>query len=157
MVATANDVSSLPAELLRRGRFDEIFFVDLPTPEERGEIISLYARRGLAELSLDAGLLKELVEISEGFAGADLEAAVAEVVKAVARAEMSQQPIDIHAIATPDMFRSSFRNIMPFSKTSPERVEYIKSWGQERAVPASGKPISNITQEHRGRVVLMPR
>lgn len=156
VVATANDVSTLPQELLRRGRFDEIFFIDLPTPEERGEIISLYLRRGLSELSIDTSLLNELVKLSDGFAGADLEAAVAEVVKEVSRAEMERGPeIDVSQIATPALLRSSFLNIVPFSQTSPERVDYIRAWGRERAVPASGQPISNITSEHRGRVVLL--
>lgn len=80
VVATANDVSMLPPELLRRGRFDELFFVDLPTPEERRDIISIYVQKGLKQQIADS-LMDELVELSEGFAGADIEAAVREVVK----------------------------------------------------------------------------
>ncbi|WP_268630073.1 AAA family ATPase, partial [Escherichia coli] len=53
VVATANDVSKLPPELLRRGRFDELFFVDLPTPVERREIIDIYVKRGLKQTQPD--------------------------------------------------------------------------------------------------------
>ncbi len=133
VVATANDVSQLPPELLRRGRFDELFFVDLPTEEERRDIIRLYVESGqLAEL--DPSLLEELVQGSEGFAGADLEAAIKEVV----------EEAFLHGDASvgADLFISSFRNIVPLSKTSPERIEAIRGWGRERAVPASGKSLA---------------
>lgn len=133
VVATANDVSQLPGELLRRGRFDELFFIDLPSPEERHDIISIYVKKGLKQ-SLDEQLMDELVQLSEGFAGADIEAAVREVVK---RAYLNGDDS-----ITVDLFRRSFQNIVPLSKTSPERVEAIQNWGRERAVPASGRPIA---------------
>ena len=68
LVATANEVTSLPPELLRKGRFDEIFFVDLPDEDDRREIIELYFRKYL-EMDPSPLLVDELVEISEGFAG----------------------------------------------------------------------------------------
>lgn len=71
VVATANDVSMLPSELLRRGRFDELFFIDLPTASERKEILSLYMRKYL-EIDFDGDLADKIVEISDGFTGADL-------------------------------------------------------------------------------------
>ena len=136
VVATANDVSKLPPELLRRGRFDELFFVDLPTPEERRDIIGLYVRSGrLDELSDD--VLEELVRLSDGFAGADIEAAVKDVVE--------EAFLHGDAAVGDDLFRSSFRNVVPLSKTSPERIEAIRGWGRERAVPASGAPIGTPT------------
>jgi hypothetical protein len=70
----------LPPELLRRGRFDELFFVDLPTPDERREIIAIYIKSGLKR-EFEPSLLDELVQLSEGFAGCDLQSAVREVVK----------------------------------------------------------------------------
>ncbi|MDH5615303.1 MAG: AAA family ATPase, partial [Acidimicrobiia bacterium] len=74
MVATANDVSALPPELLRRGRFDEIFFVDLPDPGERAEIISIHLiKRGQDPSGFD---LAPLVAASDGFSGAELETVV---------------------------------------------------------------------------------
>ncbi|SIS85244.1 AAA family ATPase [Alicyclobacillus vulcanalis] len=134
VVATANDVSKLPPELLRRGRFDELFFVDLPSPEERWEIIQIYVQRGLKR-SLSDALMSELVSLSDGFAGADIEAAVREVVKeAILKGD--------HAV-TDELFKRSFANIVPLSKTSPEQIEAIRAWGRERAVPASGTPIGS--------------
>jgi ATP-dependent 26S proteasome regulatory subunit len=129
VVATANDVSQLPAELLRRGRFDEIFFVDLPTPQERREIISLYVRRNLRD-PIDDALLEQLVGLSDGFAGSDLEAGVREVAKdAFLKGDDA---------VVPELFLRSFRNVVPLTKTNPERIEQIRAWGRDRAVPASG-------------------
>ncbi|WP_211654842.1 AAA family ATPase [Planococcus alpniumensis] len=127
IVATANDVSQLPPELLRRGRFDELFFVDLPTPEEREQIIRIYVEKGL-KMDLSDELIQRLVFISDGFAGSDLEAAVREVVKqAVVKGDDS---IDEQT------FIDYFQNVVPLSQTSPEQIESIRAWGKERAVPA---------------------
>jgi len=134
VVATANDVSRLPPELLRRGRFDELFFVDLPTPEERKDIIGIYARRGLNQ-SIPDDLLDELVRLSDGFAGSDLESAVREVVK--------EAYLSGDAAVTPELFLRSFENVVPLSRTAPEQIEMIRAWGRERAVPASGQPIGH--------------
>lgn len=142
VVATANDVSRLPPELLRRGRFDEVFFVDLPTPDERREIINIYARRGLKKEIPDP-LMQELVDLSEGFAGSDIESAVREVVKeAYLRGDQA---------VSDDLFRRSFQNVVPLSKTSPEQIEAIRAWGRERAVPASGQPIGGSGVQARPR------
>lgn len=79
-MATANDVSMLPSELLRRGRFDELFFVDLPTIEERLEILSLYFSKYLhMDLAALPTVADCLVQMSEGFTGADLESTVREL------------------------------------------------------------------------------
>jgi len=142
VVATANDVSRLPPELLRRGRFDELFFVDLPTAEERHEIISIYARRNVGAAPT-AALLDELVRLSDGFAGADIEAAVREVGKeAFLHGDDS---------VTDAVFVRSFANVVPLSKTSPEDVEGIRAWGRERAVPASGAPIGSAPADRGAR------
>lgn len=129
VVSTANDIGKLPPELFRRGRFDEVFFVDLPTVNERLEIISLYAARYL-RCEVDQQLLNALVDLSDGFAGSDLEAAVAEVAKeAILKGD---DAVDS------EFWRKAFRNIVPLSKTNPEAAEMIRAWGRERAVPASG-------------------
>jgi hypothetical protein len=127
VVATANDVSKLPPELLRRGRFDELFFVDLPTPKEREEIIRIYINKGL-KCDVNPSLLEKLVRLSDGFAGADIEAAVRDVVKqAVVKGDDS---------ITDQTFISFFENVVPLSQTSPEQIDQIRTWGRERAVPA---------------------
>jgi hypothetical protein len=146
VVATANDVTKLPPELLRRGRFDELFFVDLPTPEERAEIIALYVRRGLGR-ELPAGLMGELTRASDGFAGADLEAAVREIVE--------EAFLTGDAAVTDELFRKSFANIVPLSKTSPERIDSIRAWGRERAVSASGSSIGAAPASSGRRAVLV--
>jgi hypothetical protein len=148
VVATANDVRSLPPELLRKGRFDELFFVDLPVDSEREEIIKLYARRYLkAELPDDQ--LSKLVATSDGFAGSDLEAAVHEVAAAMLINERSE--ID------PDFLLSTFVNASPLSRSNPEQIEEIRTWGRERAVPA-GATLMRPTIDSSGptrRVLLM--
>jgi ATP-dependent 26S proteasome regulatory subunit len=142
VVATANDVSRLPPELLRRGRFDELFFVDLPTAEERREIIDIYSRRGL-KAPPPKPLMDELVGLSEGFAGSDLESAVREVVKeAYLRGDQA---------VSNELFIRSFQNVVPLSRTAPEQIEDIRAWGRERAVPASGQPIGGASTAPRAR------
>lgn len=127
VVATANDVSKLPPELLRRGRFDELFFVDLPTASEREEIIKIYIEKGLKR-TISNELLQHLVRLSDGFAGADLEAAVRDVVK--------QAFVKGDDSITDETFINFFTNVVPLSQTSPEQIEAIRTWGKERAVPA---------------------
>ncbi len=132
VVATANDVSLLPSELLRRGRFDELFFVDLPTASERYEILSLYMRKYLG-VDFSGELADRIVMISDGFTGADLESTV--------------RDLAYRTIANPNFVLNeeniitAFNNVVPLSQTSPEKIEAIREWGKERAVPASGKPI----------------
>lgn len=142
VVSTANDITKLPPELFRRGRFDELFFVDLPSSVERREIIALYIRRHL-RTSFGDPFLEELVDLSEGFAGSDLQAAVAEVAK---EAELKGD-----AAADAEYMRKVFTNIVPFSKTNPEAIEGIRAWGRERAVPASGVPIGGSDEIPRAR------
>lgn len=134
VVATANDVSQLPSELLRRGRFDELFFVDLPTADERREILSMYMRKYL-NLNFAGQLADKIVGITEGFTGADLESTVRDLAyRRLANPEYS---------FTEENLISAFNNVVPLSQTSPERIEAIRDWGRERAVPASGRPIGS--------------
>jgi ATP-dependent Zn protease len=129
VVSTANNVSILPPELLRKGRFDELFFVDLPGEEERKDIIDLYIQRNILQKPSE-NTFNELVSLSDGFAGADLEAAVRDVaIQAVIRGD--------HAV-NDDLYVKSFKNVVPLSKTSPEQIENIRAWGRTRALPASG-------------------
>jgi ATP-dependent 26S proteasome regulatory subunit len=130
VVATANDVRSLPQELLRSGRFDDMFFVDLPDPTERREIIEIYLRRYL-RTPVDPRLVEELVGLGEGFAGSDLESAVKEIGHEAVRIGDTQ--------VTPEYMRNAFRNVVPLSRSAPERIEEVRQLG-DRAIPASGRP-----------------
>jgi SpoVK/Ycf46/Vps4 family AAA+-type ATPase len=142
VVSTANDIAKLPPELFRRGRFDELFFVDLPNSAERHEIVSLYSRRYMRR-ELPPAMLSELVDLSAGFAGADIDAAVAEVTKeAILKGDSA---------ITDDYWRSVFTNIVPLSKTNPEAIESIQAWGRERAVPASGQTVAHDPNQPKAR------
>lgn len=132
VVATANDVSMLPSELLRRGRFDELFFIDLPTANERREILSLYMRKYL-EVDFNGEFANKIVQISDGFTGADLESTVRDLAY--------RKIANPNFIMNEENIISSFNNVVPLSQTSPEKIEAIREWGKTRAVPASGKPI----------------
>ena len=132
VVATANDVSMLPSELLRRGRFDELFFVDLPTADERRDILALYMRKYLG-LEFTGPFADKIVEISDGFTGADLESTVRDLAYRVIANE--------NFVMNAENIITAFDNVVPLSQTSPEKIEAIREWGKERAVPASGKPI----------------
>jgi len=147
VVATANDVSKLPSELLRRGRFDELFFVDLPNEAERKAILSLHYRNYVGE-EIPESLLHKLASISDGFTGADLESAMRDV--GYYRLTHDGEVMSENSII------SMVNNIVPLSKTSPEKIEAIRAWGRERAVPASGYPIGgeDPTQAKIGRRIL---
>ena len=132
VVATANDVSMLPSELLRRGRFDELFFVDLPTSNERREILTMYFKKYLKK-EFTGDFADKIVNISDGFTGADLESTVREIAYRLVANE-NYDLAESNIITT-------FNNVVPLSQTSPEKIEAIRNWGKERAVPASGKPI----------------
>ena len=131
LVATANDISSLPFELFRKGRFSEIFFIDLPDEEERRDVISQYAGKSLL-MDLNDEEMGELVSISEGFSYSDIEYAI----KDIAQLALTdgQQAITYEAVV------KKFKEIVPISKNNPDMVERIRKWGLERAVAASGRP-----------------
>jgi ATP-dependent 26S proteasome regulatory subunit len=142
LVATANDVRSLPPELLRKGRFNEIFFVDLPDAGDREEIIQMYYRRYVtAEPAPD--LLDKLVAASDGFAGADIEGVLHDV------GEEVLMNGGVEALQA-DFVLESFANTRPLSQTAPEQIEDIRAWGRERAVPA-GRPFTADPQASTGQ------
>ncbi|MEV4352040.1 AAA family ATPase [Actinoplanes sp. NPDC049596] len=147
VVATSNDVRSLPPELLRKGRFDELFFVDLPDPEDRQEIIGMYYRRYLSQPPAPE-LVDKLVGLSEGFAGADIEAALHEVGEHVY--------LNGAESLRAEFVMDTFTNTMPLSRTNPEQIEEIRGWGRDRAVPA-GRPAVTAPNAtgHRGRRVMV--
>ena len=128
LVATANDVSQLPSELFRKGRFSEIFFIDLPNGEERKAAVVQYVGRSL-HVQLSERELDELVTASDGFSYSDIEYAV----KDVAQLALIQG----QSAVTQQALLNSFEHVVPISKASPDMVERIRKWGSERAVAAS--------------------
>lgn len=149
MVATANDVSALPPELLRKGRFDEVFFVDLPTADERREILQLCFGKYTQQIP-DAILMDELVSLSEGFAGSDLDAVVHDIATEMFAKNLSTLP-------DRGYITGQFSNVVPFSQSNPEDLAAIRAWGQSRAVPAGDKvssPELNNGRQHVRRVIM---
>ncbi|MCL2689832.1 MAG: AAA family ATPase [Chitinispirillia bacterium] len=132
VVATANDVTLLPSELLRRGRFDEMFFIDLPTSKERGKIISIYAQKYLKTI-LSINLMEKLVQISDGFTSADLESTLRDIAYTVIAND--------NFVLNEESIVTIFNKVVPLSKTAPEKIEAVREWGSKRAIPASGRII----------------
>jgi len=128
LVATANDISSLPPELFRKGRFSEIFFIDLPNETERKDTIKQYLYRCL-RMRLKVEELDLLVEKSEGFSYADIES----VIKEAAQYSILHSEDEI----TFDDIVEYFKKNIPFSSTNPEAVKLLKDWGEKRAISAS--------------------
>jgi SpoVK/Ycf46/Vps4 family AAA+-type ATPase len=147
VVATSNDVRSLPPELLRKGRFDELFFVDLPDPDDRQEIVRLYYRRYVRQ-EPPAELVDKLVALSDGFAGSDIESARHDV---GAEVLFSGGADSLRAEFVIDAFTNTF----PLSRTNPEQIEEIRGWGRERAVPAGRSfAATGAGSTHTGRRVI---
>jgi len=125
-MATANRVERLPGEFLRKGRFDEIFFVDLPNSEERKEIFQIHLskrRREIARFDLD-----QLANVCDGFSGAEIEQAlVAAMYEAFAQDREFTQ-LDIIA---------AIKSTLPLSKTMTEQVTALRDWARQRARPAA--------------------
>ncbi|MEW5835386.1 MAG: AAA family ATPase [Pseudomonadota bacterium] len=125
VVATANAVHELPAELLRKGRFDEIFFVDLPTAPVRAEIFRLHLER--RKLPVESFDLQALAEASEGFSGAEIEQAI---VSALYDAVGAGAPPDqAHLLA-------ALAQTRPLSVLMREQVDALRHWASSRCVPA---------------------
>ncbi|QKG21654.1 AAA family ATPase [Actinomadura verrucosospora] len=128
VVATANDVGALPPETLRRGRFDEVFFLDLPTEEERRDIFTVHLRKRRRDPA--AFEVPRLARMSDGYVGAEIEQAV---VDAMYRA-FSEGPRDI----TTDDVARALERLVPLSKSQRERVEDLRAWLRDgRAQSAS--------------------
>ena len=128
IAATANVIELLPPEVLRKGRFDQIFFVTLPNPQERKAILSIHLKKNSADISKMN--LEMLVKVTEGFNGAELEQAVN---GALVEAFNSGRPLNEH-----DMVISA-GSIVPLSTTMREEIGRMERWAYNRAVPASTK------------------
>lgn len=128
VIASANSVESLPPELIRKGRFDEIFFVDLPNNKERKELLKLYARKYL-QVEIGEIFLEQLVNITSDFASADIEATM----RAIAYKLIANKDI----ILSEQLINEELSKVTSLSKTNSEKINEIRKWGQERATPAS--------------------
>lgn len=126
LAATANDVSALPPELLRKGRFDEIFFVDLPTAPARESIVSIHLRRRRRDpANFD---VRSIAQGAEGFSGAEIEIAVDSALHR-AFADGGREP-------TAEDLIHALRSSPPLSVVMAERIDELRAWAAARCVPA---------------------
>lgn len=124
LVATSNDIQKLPAELVRKGRFDEIFFVDLPDGAVRETIFAIHlTKRGIAAQGFD---LRRVAAVAEGFSGAEIEQAVVSALYALA---------DGQAL-TEDQLIQAIISTTPLSVVMGEQIQALRRWAEGRAVMA---------------------
>lgn len=136
VVSTANDISQLPPELLRKGRVDEIFFVDLPTKKEREEILRIHLKK--KNRHSENFEISNLAKESKGFSGAELE----EVVK-----EALFQAYDEEKEITSEHILKAIKKTFPLSRTMHETIEKMRKWAKSRAVMASKEEVEPLDLE----------
>lgn len=133
VIATANNINALPSEMLRKGRFDEIFFVDLPTKAERKVIFKLHLEKRLRgsiskDFAVTDTLLNKLAEITEGFVGAEIEQVVISALFEAFSENRTLNEEDLYKV---------IKNTVPLSTTQSEQILAIREWANERAVAAT--------------------
>ena len=126
VMATANRVERLPGEFLRKGRFDEIFFVDLPTPEEKQDIFRIHLGKRRSDITRFD--LEQLAKMSEGFSGAEIEQAIIAAMYDAFAQDREFTQLDIIA---------AIKATLPLSRTMIEQVTALRDWARQRARTAS--------------------
>ena len=136
VIATANDISKLPPELLRKGRFDEVFFVDLPTKDERKKIFNVHLNKRVQnsevgkEITLDESLLESLSDLTAGFSGSEIEQIV---ISALYEAFFHERNLTTNDLV------NAIKNTIPISVTQKEQIKRLREWANVRAVSATPK------------------
>ena len=130
VAATANRIDLLPAEMIRKGRFDEVFFVDLPHQDEVVEIFKIHLRRRGVDAA--AFNIEQLTQFTGGWTGAEIEQCV---ISAITKAKLAEREVteqDLISVAV---------KLVPLSRTMKEQINHIRGWAFERAVRASPQPV----------------
>ena len=140
VIATANNISNLPPELLRKGRFDEIFFVDLPTHKERKDIFNVHLKKRLFNTeiaksilingTIPDNILCELADMTEGYVGAEIEQVV---ISALYEAFFQNRELLLTDL------KEVISNMIPLSVTQKEQIKALRDWANVRAVAATAK------------------
>jgi SpoVK/Ycf46/Vps4 family AAA+-type ATPase len=126
VAATANRIHLLPAEIIRKGRFDQVFFIDLPNENERKAIFNVHLKKVGSDPSLFDVVF--LAKATKGFVGSEIEAAVqASAVEAFNQGRKLNE----------DDMSKMLTATVPLSRTMDEQIKAIKSWAHDRAMPAS--------------------
>jgi SpoVK/Ycf46/Vps4 family AAA+-type ATPase len=144
LVVTANDISGLPPELLRKGRFDELWFLDLPNATERAAILrATLAAYRRAELDID---VSAVAKATEGFVGAEIAALVPDAMFAAFADGMRE-------ITTADLIEAARRTV-PLAVTAKDKIEKLRAWGSTSARPASAPEVIDgpAPAKRRGRL-----
>jgi SpoVK/Ycf46/Vps4 family AAA+-type ATPase len=128
VIATANNVSQLPPELLRKGRFDEVFFCDLPAAEERRQILDIHIRKkGRDPVKFE---LDKLVNATQDYSGAEIEQAVIAAL---------YDAFDAGGDLTSEGLMASLSDIVPLAVTMREQIDTMREWARTRARRASAR------------------
>ncbi|MHB8381805.1 MAG: AAA family ATPase [Candidatus Binataceae bacterium] len=132
VAATANRIDLLPAEMIRKGRFDEVFFVDLPHDDERISIFKVHlSRRNVDPAKFD---LQQIIEFTRGWTGAEIEQCV---ISALTRARLADRDL------TDDDLVNAAVGGVPLSRSMKEQINHIRQWAFQRAVRASPGPVAH--------------
>ena len=127
MIATANGIAGLPPEFMRKGRFDKLFWIDLPTATERREILAVSIRmhkRDPSTFGLDV-----LAQATQGFTGAEIAAVVSDAL-------FTSFADDARELTTADLLRAA-ETVVPLARTSAEQIDALRKWAVGRTSPAS--------------------
>jgi AAA+ superfamily predicted ATPase len=149
IVATANDIERLPPELLRRGRFDEIFFLDLPNQAEREAIFAVHLRKRGRDP--DAFDVSRLANAAEGYVGAEIEQAVIDAMYA-AFSDAAKPEREF----TADDVVAALERLVPMSHAQRERVTYLRSWVVEGRAQSASRP-DDSAGEQALKLQIMPQ
>jgi SpoVK/Ycf46/Vps4 family AAA+-type ATPase len=125
VVATSNDVAKLPPEFIRKGRFDEVFFVDLPSANARRAIFTIHLRKRRQDPALFD--LERLAGASEGFSGAEMEQAIVSGLYTAFSAKTS---------LSTELLLAELAGTRPLSRTMQERLDDLRNWASKRTVTA---------------------
>jgi len=130
VAATANRIDLLPAEMIRKGRFDEVFFVDLPHEQERVDIFKIHlARRGVDLAKFNFG---QIIESTRDWTGAEIEQCV---ISALTKARLDEHDL------TEDTLIDTAVTMVPLARAMKEQINHIRQWAFQRAVRASPVPM----------------
>jgi SpoVK/Ycf46/Vps4 family AAA+-type ATPase len=136
MIATANDVTALPPEMLRKGRFDEIFFVDLPDEQEREQVFAIHLQK--RKRPVERFDLKALADVTHGFSGAEIEQVVVGALYVAFDQSRDLQQDDLIAEA---------KAVVPLSVMMKEEIDELRTWAEMRTRPASKrKPVEHASE-----------
>lgn len=152
VVATCNDVEGLPPEILRKGRFDEIFFIDLPNPREKAEIVKIHLEKrnvprraaGLSEFKLTEDEIRSIAFAAKEFSGSELEQAV--ISAATVAFDEGERMMTAQDVLT------QIAVTKPLAVTAADKIQKLRTWGKAQVRPAT-TPYDSAKEDTKGQVL----